>query len=228
MPVQSPGEGCATRNSFAPIKNYSVIRVGALRRRTRASPAPPLGGTSRVVDVGLPDSLPAYRVLHGLSGTSPERQWRKIVVNRAYTALEVLTGTPRFGLENRRPNGLVGLSPTGSAWPSRSLAWGVFFSSPRGGFGAGTERGVLGARRDPLLTGLHRPLTLSRSGNLPLSFLSLTRLQPDGWLHATTLRDHVHGHGRLHGPHAGGRGQGRDVAGSSPDRARRGHRSAPG
>ena len=31
-------------------------------------------GTPRVVEVGLPDSLPAYRVLGGLSGTSPERR----------------------------------------------------------------------------------------------------------------------------------------------------------
>ncbi len=32
-------------------------------------------------ELGLPDSLPAYRVLHGLSGTSPQRRSGKIVVN---------------------------------------------------------------------------------------------------------------------------------------------------
>jgi len=41
------------------------------------------GGTSRVVEVGLPDSLPSYRVLGGLSGTWPKRRQGKIVVNGA-------------------------------------------------------------------------------------------------------------------------------------------------
>ena len=31
------------------------------------------GGTARVVEVALPDSLPAYRTLEGLGGPSPER-----------------------------------------------------------------------------------------------------------------------------------------------------------
>ena len=39
------------------------------------------GSTSRVVEVGLPNSLPAYGILLGLSLPSPERRHGKIGVN---------------------------------------------------------------------------------------------------------------------------------------------------
>ena len=65
LSVKEPATGCGGSQS----------RHGLMREITRA------GEVLRLRARGLPVSLPGYRVLQGLSGTSPDRRPGKIVVS---------------------------------------------------------------------------------------------------------------------------------------------------